>query len=113
IKRRLQLLPEVLPKPQLASGPSSVRSRALARLGVLAALGAAQANCGGDAAYGVVDPLPRPGGEGGSRNDVPPTLGGSGGGGGSGAYGVVDPLPTPASCFSGTVLAASASYVGG
>ncbi|MEO8183517.1 MAG: hypothetical protein ABI895_32185 [Deltaproteobacteria bacterium] len=113
IKRRLQLLPEVLPKPQVASGPSSVRSRALARLSVLAALSAAQASCGGDAAYGVVDPLARPGGEGGSRNDLPPTLGGSGGGGGAGAYGVVDPLPPPASCFSGTVLAASASYVGG
>jgi hypothetical protein len=69
-KRRLQLLPEVLPKPE--RGPSEpgeaspVRARALARLSVLAALAATASGCGnagdgdGDGGYGVVDPLPSP-----------------------------------------------------
>jgi hypothetical protein len=66
-KRRLQLLPEVLPKPERGpsdpGGPSPVRARALARLSVLAALATAS-GCGkagdGDGGYGVVDPLPSP-----------------------------------------------------
>jgi hypothetical protein len=59
-QRRLELLPEVLPKPQTAGGASSVRARALARLSVLAALSAAHAGCPEGGAYGVVDPLPPP-----------------------------------------------------
>ena len=61
-RRRLSLLPELLPKPQVVEpGFSSVRNRTIARLKVLAALGAAgvAASCG-DTAYGVVDPLPHP-----------------------------------------------------
>ena len=106
IKRRLELLPEILPKPERApQAPSPVRARTLARLSVLAALTAAA--CGGkEGAYGVVDPLPSP--TGGSGGD-----GGNGGGGGLGgaaglgggggfagtAYGVVDPLPRPCSAI--------------
>jgi hypothetical protein len=78
-KRRLSLLPEVLPAPQ-RSEKSSARQRTLQRMKVLAALGAASiaAGCGkvtgddttsrpadggldgGEDAYGVVDPIPRP-----------------------------------------------------
>jgi len=114
-KRRLELLPELLPKPErsshAASGPSTVRSRTLARLSVLAALTATASACGGKGAYGVVDPLPSPAGG---------TGGGSGTGGSGGAYGVVDPLPQPYMmvpkpitfpCLAGTTLTASAVYV--
>ncbi len=61
-KRRLSVLPEVLPAPQ-RSGESSVRERTLQRMKVLAALGAATiaASCGTQqGGYGVVDPMPSP-----------------------------------------------------
>lgn len=84
-KKRLQLMPEVLPAPTvLTSG--SVRRRTLARLRVLAALGAAglAASCSGKVEGGGGDPsLPDAGGV----------------DGGEDAYGVVDPLPQP-TCFN-------------
>jgi hypothetical protein len=105
-KRRLQLLPEVLPKPERSGGPSTVRARTLARLGVLAALTATACGGKGD---GVVDPLPSPTGGGGGNAG----RGGLGGGGmGGSPYGVVDPLPPPAtSCEMNGLLGASASYL--
>jgi len=109
-KKKLRMLPEVLPKPTRVAGPSNVRARALARLSVLAALGAVSSGCGGkgseEGPYGVVDPLPFPTGGSGGRgvtNPSPPV-------GSAGAYGVVDPLPQPAVCFEGG-LQVSADYV--
>jgi len=60
-KKRLKLLPEVLPAPPPASelGP---RQRTLNNLGRLAALATAAAAFGGckDSGYAVVDPMPAP-----------------------------------------------------
>jgi hypothetical protein len=100
-KKKLRMLPEVLPRPTSVAGPSDVRARALARLSVLAAMAAASSGCGGKGGeggpYGVVDPLPYPtGGSGGRGVTNPPPQVGTGG-----AYGVVDPLPQPAVCFEG------------
>src|SRR5262245_28501704 len=95
-RKRLALLPEVLPTPQRAdskTGASSVRSRRMVRLKVLAALSAVgiAGACGGKA-----DGDDMGGGGGGSRPDggLPPDAGR----GQPDAYGVVDPLPPPA-CF--------------
>lgn len=105
-KRRLTLMPEILPTPQIA-GPgngmcaSSVRNRTLARLKVLAALGAAglAASCGR------------------TLDDNGGTNGGGDGGlpdgqreAGEDAYGVVDPLPRP-SCFQSALPTATGTYV--
>lgn len=93
-KRRLGLLPEVLPAPQTmphttTGSASSVRSRTMARLKVLAALGAVgiAAACGGKTTEDED-------GIGGGKTGLPP----DGGPGQEDAYGVVDPLPPPA-CF--------------
>jgi hypothetical protein len=101
-KRRLTLMPEILPTPQTASlGTSTVRSRTLARLKVLAAVGAAglAASCGR------------------TLDDGGGTNGGSDGGladgpreAGEDAYGVVDPLPRP-SCFESALPTAKGAYV--
>ncbi len=95
-KRRLQMLPEVLPTPTRAQPNTSVRSRALTRLGVLAALGAASvANaCGGTSSNGGENGLPNDGG--------PPD---------GDPYGVVDPLPPPACFKEADALSAEARYV--
>lgn len=85
-KKRLQMMPEVLPAPSVVT-TGSVRRRTLARLRVLAALGAAgiAASCNGKVEGGGGDPsLPDAGGV----------------DGGEDAYGVVDPLPPP-TCFIG------------
>jgi hypothetical protein len=74
VKKRLEMLPELLPKPQRIAGRPDPRARTLARMRALAAFSAASlvAACGGEKAtndgkkdggpdpYGVVDPLPRP-----------------------------------------------------
>jgi hypothetical protein len=105
MKRRLQLMPEVLPAPN-KTATSAVRERTMARLRVLAAVGAGiAAACGG---------ATRTGSE---------TGDGNGGGGPDGGlpdgnkpdsdpgYGVVDPLPPPA-CFDyATPPQATASVV--
>ncbi len=101
-KRKLEMMPEVLPAPVKRSGEaSSVRSRTLARLKVLAALSATgiAASCGGksddDGTSSGGPMLP----DGGYRTDGDP-------------YGVVDPLPPP-SCFSDVRAKVSAAYVAG
>lgn len=108
MKRRLQLMPEVLPAPN-KTATSAVRERTMARLRVLAAVGTGiAAACGGSTAT--------PSGGGGSS-------GGSSGNGPDGGlpdankpdsdpgYGVVDPLPPPA-CFDyATPPTATAKFV--
>ncbi len=64
-KRRLQLMPEVLPDPKKAGGTGSVRQRTIKTMERLIAVSAASAIIGGASAvggcgYGVVDPLPPP-----------------------------------------------------
>jgi hypothetical protein len=106
MKRRLQLMPEVLPAPN-RTATSAVRERTMARLRVLAAVGAGiAAACGG---------ATRTGSETGDGN-------GNGGGPDGGlpdgnrpdsdpGYGVVDPLPAPA-CFDyATPPTATAKFV--
>ncbi|CAN5735359.1 hypothetical protein BH11MYX4_BH11MYX4_24570 [soil metagenome] len=98
-KRRLTLMPEILPTPQIAAGAaSSVRNRTLARLKVLAAVGAAglAASCGrtlDDSGIGGDSGLPDGGREAGED-----------------AYGVVDPLPPP-SCFRNALPVAAVKYI--
>jgi hypothetical protein len=105
-KRRLTLMPEILPTPQIASagagaGASSVRNRTLARLKILAALGAAglAASCGRT----LDDGGGTNGGGDGGLPDGPREAG-------EDAYGVVDPLPRP-SCFQSALPTATGSYV--
>lgn len=97
-KRRLQMLPEVLPTPTRVQPNTSVRSRALTRLGILAALGAAGvANaCGGTSSNGS-------NGDAGLPNDGGPPDGDP--------YGVVDPLPSPACFKDAAALSAEARYI--
>lgn len=64
-KKRLQLMPEVLPEPKRANTKGSVRERAVKTRDRLIALSAASAIMAGASAvggcgYGVVDPLPPP-----------------------------------------------------
>ncbi|MBX3231521.1 MAG: hypothetical protein KIT84_24170 [Labilithrix sp.] len=88
-KRRLALMPEVLPAPSQAH-PSSVRARALARLKVLTAVGAGiVVSCG--KSKGLADSH-KPG-------DPEP-------------YGVVDPMPLP-TCFDGPQPTITAVFVAG
>jgi hypothetical protein len=110
-KKKLRMLPEVLPRPTSVAGPSNVRARALARLSVLAAMAAASSGCGGKGGeggeggpYGVVDPLPYPTGGGRDRNDPLPPVGTGG------ADDRVDPPRQPAVCFDGGLLV-GAEYV--
>ena len=105
-KRRLTLMPEILPTPQIAGpgngmGTSSVRNRTLARLKVLAALGAAglAASCGRT----IDDNGGTNGGGDGGLPDGPREAG-------EDAYGVVDPLPRP-SCFQSALPTATGTYV--
>ncbi|AKV00372.1 hypothetical protein AKJ09_07035 [Labilithrix luteola] len=103
-KKRLALLPEVLPAPQkVTTVSSSVRNRAMARLKVLAALSAVgvAAACGGKS-EGT--------GSGGGSGGVDGGLPNDGGDNGPDAYGVVDPLPEPA-CFPSAQLEATAHYL--
>jgi hypothetical protein len=108
MKRRLQLMPEVLPAPN-KTATSAVRERTMARLRVLAAVGAGiAAACGGATT--------------GSSGDGKGSSGGGGGGPDGGlpdankpdsdpGYGVVDPLPAPA-CFDyATQPTATAKFV--
>jgi len=109
-RRRLDLLPEILPKPTTVAGPSSVRARALARLSVLAALQAASSGCGGSSSseegpYGVVDPLPWPSGGTRERDRTPSTTGTGN------ASGVMDPFPDREACYTLGIPEASARYV--
>lgn len=99
MKRRLQLMPEVLPAPNKVAldrpATSAVRERTMARLRVLAAVGAGiAAACGGGTT-----------GSGSTSGDGSSGNGGRDGGLPDGmkpetdaGYGVVDPLPPPA-CF--------------
>lgn len=64
-KKRLQLMPEVLPEPKRAHGKGSVRERTVRTKDRLLAISAASAIMAGAASvsgcgYGVVDPLPPP-----------------------------------------------------
>lgn len=64
-KRRLQLMPEVLPDPKKAEGTGSARQRTLKTMERLIAVSAASAliasaDVVGGCGYGVVDPLPPP-----------------------------------------------------
>lgn len=64
-KRRLQLMPEILPAPKQPNAKGSVRDRTVKTKDRLIALAAASAIMAGAAAvsgcgYGVVDPLPSP-----------------------------------------------------
>lgn len=111
MKRRLQLMPEVLPAPN-KTATSAVRERTMARLRVLAAVGTSiAAACGGSTASS------------GSGSSSGGGGGSSGGGGPDGGlpdankpdsdpgYGVVDPLPPPA-CFDyATPPTATAKFV--
>lgn len=104
-KRRLEVLPEMLPKPErLLSSTPSVRSRTLARLKVLAAVSAAgvAASCSGKTVDGSSS--------GSSSGDPFDGGGGKESGTGQDGYCVVDPLPNP-SCFQYQTPTASASYV--
>lgn len=103
-RRRLQVLPEMLPKPERRSAlTSTVRSRTLARLKVLAAVSAAgvAASCSGKTVNSS-------GSSSGTSGD--PFLDSGRDGPDTDGYCVVDPLPNP-SCFQYQTPSATASYV--